>query len=192
MREQQTADDRDAEWAAQPAEGRRPKPEGRKKAEVFASGNCSGPSVGQTSGPMALGFPPMPFGYSLRGHCQTERRKDRWFGNPKGIVSSSPGLPSPRGYPGLASVRFSTPPGLCPRSAIAPQPRWGWPTPPAFPRVARGSQPWALGRNPFGIQRWNFRKAGAQILAALDYKSALRHSSCGHGHSGKDKSILGF
>ena len=31
--------------------------------------------------------------------------------------------------------------------------RWGWPTPPAFPRVARGSQPWALGRNPFGIQR---------------------------------------
>ena len=32
--------------------------------------------------------------------------------------------------------------------------RWGWSTPPAFPRVARGSQPcWALRRNPFGIQR---------------------------------------
>ena len=59
---------------------------------------------------MPLGFQPMPFGYSLRGH--TERRKDQWFGNPKGIVSSSPGLPSPRGYPGLASVRFSTPTGL--------------------------------------------------------------------------------
>ena len=58
---------------------------------------------------MPLGFQPMPFGYSLRGHGRTERRKDRWFGNPKGIVSSSPGLPSPRGYPGLASVRFSTP-----------------------------------------------------------------------------------
>ena len=38
---------------------------------------------------------------------------------------------------------------LCPLSAIGPHPRW--PTPPAFPRVARGSQPWAWGRNPFGI-----------------------------------------
>ena len=45
---------------------------------------------------------------------------------------------------------------MCPLSAIGPQPRW--PTPPAFPRVARGSQPWASGRNPFGIL-WNFRKA---------------------------------
>ena len=115
---------------------------------------------------------------------RAERRRVRWFCHPKGIVSSSPGLPSPRGYPGLASVRSSTPTGLRPRSTIGPQPRWGWPTPPAFPRVARGSQPWALGRNPFGIQRWNFRKAGAQILAALDYKSALRHSSCGQGHLG--------
>ena len=115
---------------------------------------------------------------------RAERPRDRWFCHPKGIVSSSPGLPSPRGYPGLASVRSSTPTGLRPRSTIGPQPRWGWPTPPAFPRVARGSQPWALGRNPFGIQRWNFRKAGAQILAALDYKSALRHSSCGQGHLG--------
>ena len=60
-----------------------------------------------------------------------------------------PSKPSPRGYPGLASVRISTPPGLCPLSAIGPHPRW--PTPPAFPRVARGSQPWAWGRNPFGI-----------------------------------------
>ena len=111
-----------------------------------------------------LGFEPMPFGYSVRGQCRTGRRKDRWFCNPKGIVSSSPGLPSPRGYPGIASVRFSTPTGLCPLSAIAPQPRWL--TPPAFPRVARGSQPWASGRNPFGIHHWNFRKALAQILPA--------------------------
>ena len=43
-----------------------------------------------------LGFPPIPFGYSLRGHCRTERRKDRWFGNPKGIVSSSPAAESAR------------------------------------------------------------------------------------------------
>ena len=53
-----------------------------------------------------------------------------------------------------------------------------------FRAYVRSSEPWALGRNPFGIQRWNFRKAGAQILAALDYKSALRHSSCGQGHLG--------
>jgi len=105
------------------------------------------------------GLAPMPFGYSVRGQCHRERRKDRWFCNPKGIVSSSPGLPSPPGYPGLASVRFSTPTGLCPLYAIGPQPRWGWPTPAAFPRVARGSQPWASGRNPFGIQLWNIRKA---------------------------------
>ena len=26
--------------------------------------------------PMPLGFQPMPFGYSLRGHCRTERRKE--------------------------------------------------------------------------------------------------------------------
>ena len=68
----------------------------------------------------------MLFGYSVRGQCRMERRRARW------------------------SVRFST--GLCPISAIGPQLRWGWPTPPAFPRVARGSQPWASGRNPFGIQ----------------------------------------
>jgi len=108
-----------------------------------------GPANWQTGGPMSLGFEPIPFGYSMRGHCRTGRRKDRWFCNPKGIVSSSPGLPSPRGYPGLASVRFSTPTGLCLLSTTGPQPRW--PTALVFPRVARASQPWASGRNPFGI-----------------------------------------
>ena len=119
----------------------------------------------------------MPFGYSLRGHCHTERRKDRWFGNPKGIVSSSPGLPSPRGYPGLASVRFSTPTGLCPLSATGPQPRWGWPTPPALPRVARGSQPWAWGRNPFGILG-NSRKALGQVLADRNVRAPSPRGYC--------------
>ena len=42
------------------------------------------------------GFDPMPFGYSVRGHCPTERRKDRWSCNPKGIVSSSPATESAR------------------------------------------------------------------------------------------------
>ena len=93
-------------------------------ARTFLSAYGGALAVGSGQAcPMPLGFQPMPFGYSLRGHCHTERRKDRWFGNPEGIVSSSPGWPSPRGYPGLTPVRFSTPPGLCPRSAIAPQPR---------------------------------------------------------------------
>src|ERR1039458_9975684 len=37
------------------------------------------------------------------------------------------------------------------------QPRWGWPLAGAFPRVARGSQPWAGGHNPFGIGIVPFR-----------------------------------
>ena len=97
----------------------------RSSFDLVRNCNCSGPSVGQTSGlpvgwasgpasrrqqghggrdsvnwqtsgPMPLGFQPMPFGYSLRGHCRMERRKDRWFCNPKGIVSSSPATESAR------------------------------------------------------------------------------------------------
>ena len=56
--------------------------------------NCVG--VGQAGGPMPLEFDPMPFGYSVRGHCRKERRKARWFCNPKGIVSSSPATESAR------------------------------------------------------------------------------------------------
>jgi hypothetical protein len=110
---------------------------GRPKLPQSALGLRS--SFGLRVSGFGPGFPPMLFGYSLRGHCPTERRKDRWFGNPKGIVSSSPGLPSPRGYPGLASGRFST--GLWPLSAIAPQ-----------SLGLADSTRWALGRNPFGIQ----------------------------------------
>ena len=32
----------------------------------------------------------------VRGHCRRERRKERWFCNPKGIVSSSPATESAR------------------------------------------------------------------------------------------------
>ena len=35
-----------------------------------------------------------------------------------------------------------------------------------LPRVARSSQPWALGLNPFGILRKNFRKLVAALLVA--------------------------
>jgi hypothetical protein len=121
---------------------------------------------------------PMPFEYSAPSQNRAEKWKNRQFRNPKGIVSSSPGL---RGtsYPGLASVWFSTPTGLLPLAVPGPQPRWGWPTPPAFPRVARGSQPWALGRNPFGIQLWNFREA--LLLDRRGAKSAARRSRKSEG-----------
>ena len=78
--------------------------------------------------------------------------------NPKGIVSASPGL---RGtsYPGWRPAAFPTPTGLRLVFKVWPQPRWGCLPLPRCPRVARSSQPWASGWNPFGIQFWNFRKA---------------------------------
>ena len=89
------------------------------------------------------------------------------FCNPKGIVSSSPGL---RGtsYPGSRRDRFSTPTGLCHVATEGPQPRWGCWVAAWFPRVARASQPWAWSRNPFGIQLWNSRKAlGLDLVSSM-------------------------
>ena len=73
--------------------------------------------------------------------------------NPKGIPAQSPGLRAcelpwvitpracqPQRGCGLGGDRAATPLGLC---AIVS----------SFPRVARASQPWAGGRNPFGIDR---------------------------------------
>ena len=82
--------------------------------------------------------------------------------NPKGIVSSSPGL---RGtsYPGFQTRSFSTPTGLRQVSNAEPQPRWGCLSCATFPKVARSSQPWALSRNPFGIHRCDFRKANSTL-----------------------------
>jgi len=109
---------------------------------------------------------PMPFGYSVRGQCRMERRRARWLCNPKGIVSSSPGLPSPRGYPGLASVRFSTPTVVSHLRHRATTP-WGWPTPPAFPRVARGSQ-------PFGAESlWD---SSLEFPKGIDLSLVISHS----------------
>ena len=69
--------------------------------------------------------------------------------NPNGIVSSSPGL---RGtsYPG--------------------RPRWGCTSWVMFPKVACSSQPWALGRNPFGIR---LGEAVAKILNLLCRRIAI-------------------
>jgi len=52
---------------------------------------------------------------------------------------------------------------------------------PRFPRVARSSQPWALCRNPVGIQLWNFRTAlpQAQIVGAIPLRLSSRRRSRG-------------
>ena len=87
-----------------------------------------------------------------------ENFKQRLFGNPKGIVSISPGL---RGtsYPGSDWEMFSTPTGLHHISTNALQPRWGCEDVGCFPRGAPSSQPWAVCRNPLGIQLQDFQKA---------------------------------
>ena len=120
----------------------------------------------------------MFLGNSARRKRRAERGKNPRFCNPKGIVSFSPGLlapsdellerpgctevayPTGRGtsYPGSRAEWITTPTGLCLVFTDEPQPRWGCLPSATFPRVARSSQPWALSRNPVGIQLWNFRK----------------------------------
>ncbi len=58
--------------------------------------------------------------------------------NPNGIPSRSPGLDREAGLPWINDVQCINPNGVVGDSAIPP-------------RVARSSQPWALGRNAFGI-----------------------------------------
>jgi hypothetical protein len=75
------------------------------------------------------------------------------FLNPKGIVSSSPGLRA-ASYPGKTESRKRpTPTGLRLQARTGGRNPVGvgaiWPS---SPRVARCSQPWALRRNPFGIR----------------------------------------
>ena len=100
----------------------------------------------------------MPFGNSVQWNAPTRRGKIHRFCNPKGIVSSSPGL---RGtsYPGSLSASLFNPnrvvSGFDLRAAT-PLGSWAWI---AFPRVAHASQPWALRRNLFGNLLRNFRKA---------------------------------
>ena len=121
-----------------------------------------------------------------------ERERTR-TSNPKGIVSSRLGLRA-ASYPGLASVRFSTPTGLCRRSATGP-PSLGLADTTRFPRVARGSQPWASGRNPFWIlgidpphpggmadnsptfQRWGRGLRGEQVPKGRRKSGAFRQPS---------------
>lgn len=71
--------------------------------------------------------------------------------NPNGIPSLSPGLPSPRGYPGLLVGN-----GLNPEWVASDRPKDATPLGlmnhwHCIPRVARSSQPWAERPYPFGV-----------------------------------------
>ena len=91
--------------------------------------------------------------------------RGRRSSNPKGIVSSSPGL---RGtsYPGSDAPRIPTPTGLHQVWVAEPQPRRGCLPSATFPRVARTSQPWASSLNPFGIPFRNFRNVLGLVAIA--------------------------
>lgn len=72
--------------------------------------------------------------------------------NPNGIPSPSPGLAS-RAYPGSVAGNLPNPNGVVARDRCQ-----GAATPSGLreirgtaPKVARASQPWAVGRNPVGI-----------------------------------------
>ena len=99
----------------------------------------------------------MPFGNRIRERAKKTSGAAP-IPNPNGVESSSPGL---RGtsYPGLTSNTDSTPTGLHPNVASRVQPFQGCEDSSPLPRVARSSQPWTRGWNPFGILRMNFRKA---------------------------------
>ncbi len=68
--------------------------------------------------------------------------------NPKGIPSRSPGLDREAGLPWVNDIQCINPNGVVPprRNPVGVDGESAIP-----PRVARSSQPWALGRNPFGI-----------------------------------------
>ena len=78
--------------------------------------------------------------------------------NANGVVPSSPGLPSSDRYPGTPSPAHSNRNAVAPRATPDPpqraEPRCGSIYLPPIPRVGliAFGQPWAGGRNPFGIE----------------------------------------
>ena len=64
---------------------------------------------------------------------------------------------------------------------------------PPVPRVARGSQPWALRRNPFGIPIGNFRKAfgleAVLLLAAFAFMSCKPSTAPANAGEGEDPQV---
>src|SRR5919108_4508908 len=60
---------------------------------------------------------------------------------------------------------------------IRAQPRWGWMLSPPSPRVARASQPWAGGLNPFGIEESNCERSRKRLWKSVCRRQGL--SLCG-------------
>ena len=118
----------------------------------------------------------MPSGYSVRGHCPTEPRKDRWFCNPKGIVSSSPATESAR-LPWVGVRAIFNPNGVVFRL------RHRATTPLGLADTTRFSQGSSrLANLGLGAQSlWDSSEISARlahILAALGWQSAVQHLGC--------------
>ena len=114
---------------------------------------------------------PMPFGYS------TPRSGGIECGAP--LKSRRDSVLQPRvgrNEPPWATAGMApNPNGAVSRLRQRPQPRWGCCVATPVPRVARASQPWALIRNPVGIQAANIRKALAPALPSASIR-AIRGS----------------
>src|SRR5438105_14120541 len=124
-------------------------------------------------------FPPH---HCMRNSCGSQTRAPN---NPKGIGASSPRL-ARNAYLGCAFGNRINANGVVAevRRARAgtdgPQPRCGWG---CFsdddPRVARASQPWALGQNPGGILERSATlrvAAGSPARRWLDVSAATLHA----------------
>src|ERR1039458_4001150 len=128
-----------------------PSPQGRGRIDSRLVTNRSAPGVQQRgrSGSLSLGL----------SHTHISRPKEV---NPKGIPSLSPGLRA-ASYPGCESNNYSSTlkglkrPARPTKAREEPAPRYNpfrvEHAPGTQPRVARGSQPWANGYNPVGIEK---------------------------------------
>jgi hypothetical protein len=142
----------------------------------------------------------LPHEINLRGGCFADMRSSGTSGtcgtectafNPKGIVTSSPGL---RGtsYPGRRGPATANPDGVVAgtrpggRNPIGVGVAWR-----GFPRVARASQPGALRRNPFGIHRAKsrcWRRDDPGVEERVGFEGHL----LGVGLSGAGEKLSGF
>jgi hypothetical protein len=107
-------------------------------------------------------FRPPAKGGVLRQRWSSLQSRLRLYAN--GVPSSSPGLRGLR-YPGSSPPRTPTPTGLRP-GGVGAEPPWGscaWSVDPRVGLISFG-QPWAGGRNPFGIEDRGF--SGARFYHA--------------------------
>jgi hypothetical protein len=85
--------------------------------------------------------------------------------SPNGAAPQSPGLVRLRTCPGCVNVTLLNPNGAAAKNSLHPAPACQVATPSGLtnylirlPRVARSSQPWALGRSPFGAGKAGLSK----------------------------------